>query len=150
MAKSFPLTDLHLRILRAVADGPRGVIPAGRGVPSACTKLHKLGYLAFHETAPNRGYDIVTDKGREALAAAGADMPDQPTFEDRFRERCKAARHSRGLRQAEVARLLRIRTETYKKYETRSVMPLRHLVPFAHMTRTTIAFLLSLTGCEGV
>jgi len=67
-------------------------------------------------------------------------------FNDAFRERIKALRLSRGWSQSRVATMLGIDLERYKKYETRSIMPLYLVTKFTLLVDKSLEY--TVTGHE--
>ena len=59
-----------------------------------------------------------------------------------FLQRVAAGRAVRGLSQAEMAKLLDLRLDTYKKYEQRTLMPHKVMLAFCYVTGTDPGYLL--------
>lgn len=58
-------------------------------------------------------------------------------FKVEFIGRTKEARLHAGLTQEKIATILRIKQDTYKQYETRSVLPHWHIAAFCAATHIT-------------
>jgi transcriptional regulator with XRE-family HTH domain len=71
---------------------------------------------------------------------------EEHTFNEELRRRTRELREGRELQQQQIADLLGVDVETYKKYETRTPLP-RYLIPrFARLVGASISFLM--TGYE--
>lgn len=57
-----------------------------------------------------------------------------------MRQRTAELREARGWTQADMAKFLGIKTEAYKKYENRSVLPHHHVITFCRLVGVTIDF----------
>lgn len=62
-------------------------------------------------------------------------------FRKGFLERTRQAREARGWSQAQMGKYLGIKGETYKKYETRSLLPHSYIETFCALTGITTDFL---------
>lgn len=84
------------------------------------------------------------------LCRHNRDMPVSPThvsYQDQFRARLRALREAADYTQEQMAQMLAIEHETYKKYETRSMMP-HYLIPtFALIVKRDIEYVM--TGVKG-
>jgi hypothetical protein len=108
----------------------------------------------FHGRMMGQTVPFVKDNvSRDTLRAAWHDgrmaiSPTHARFQAEFRKRIRAARLAAGYKKPEdIAALLGIEKEAYKKYETRSMMP-HHLMPlFATLVGRNINYLM--TGSDG-
>jgi DNA-binding transcriptional regulator YiaG len=64
-------------------------------------------------------------------------------FEDSLRQRVKALRQGRGWTTEETARFLGIPAENYRKYESRSVLPMYLAEPLSRLYGVDIHYLLT-------
>lgn len=63
--------------------------------------------------------------------------------EQAIRDRMREARENLGLAQADVAQALQIHMETYRKYETRSALPISLIIPVCHALHMDVDYLLT-------
>ena len=64
-------------------------------------------------------------------------------YRKEFAERVKAARITSRKTQNQIADELGVKLNTYQTWESRTLMPHQHLIPFCYATRTDAYFLLT-------
>ena len=69
------------------------------------------------------------------------DKASESVFRAEFINRTKEARVQAGLTQQEMADILKTDQGTYKQYETRSVLPHRHVAAFCAATHVSASWL---------
>lgn len=69
--------------------------------------------------------------------------PTEREFNESFCDRVRQLRRSTGMSAEAMAELLRVGASGYRKYEVRSPMPARLLVPFARITGVSLDYLLT-------
>jgi DNA-binding XRE family transcriptional regulator len=81
--------------------------------------------------------------GIASVCCMADSLDEERVFNEKYRARIKSLREAQRWSQAEMADLLGVPVDRYKKYETRSPLPLYLIVRFAALTNTTPDFILT-------